>query len=110
MSAHDEAVEAARNALFDDHAERMGMPTRARNLTDEGLRAAVVAFEPRAKLAIAAYLRHMRAAGFVVTKAMPAVDCLDAPGRMPAGEALGWVAGFNACRAEMLANAVEVPE
>lgn len=105
-STHDEAVEAARDALFDDHAQRMGLPTRARNLTDPGLRAVVSAFGPRAKIAITAYLRHMRAAGFVVT-------------RVPEEDAEHWglttwglarAQGHNACRAEMLANAVEVGE
>ncbi len=80
MSAHDEAVEAAKAVLF------------SRKIVDT--------FSVHA--AITAYLRHMRAAGFVVTRVEGEIGQIH-PQHI-------YAAGWNACRAATLANAVEVPE
>lgn len=105
-SAHDEAVEAAARAVCSS------LDACGRRPCDYfgGERPACCSrwkdYAPEATTAITAYLRHMRAAGFVVT-------------RVPEEDAEHWglttwglarAQGHNACRAEMLANAVEVPK
>lgn len=104
MTAHDEAVETAARALCNDDRQQAGWP----EVTDEEWPevGGGSAYSRQSQVTITAYLRHMRAAGFVVT-------------RVPEEDAEHWglttwglarAQGHNACRAEMLANAVEVPE
>jgi len=76
MSAHDEAVQAA----YEQRFEQGGNNTRQ---------------------IITTYLRHMRAAGYVVTRV---------PDRATAINGLGWMQGFNEAIAIILANTIEVPE
>ncbi len=88
-SAHDEAVEAAASVLV--YEDSMALPTGHHFAT----------------LAITAYLRHMRAAGFVVTQEME-----EKPPASAANNEFwrGFYAGWNEYRSRTLANAVEVPE
>jgi len=99
MTPHDEALEAAAIALIVARREQSGMSP----LTAEMIAWLCTAPQQQGETeamsaAITAYLRHMRAAGYVVTKVPePEPDC-----------GLEYETGYNACRAEMLANAVEV--
>lgn len=79
-STHDEAVEAAALVHYGQAAPRQ-MVTVEKIIT--------------------AYLRHMRAAGFVVTRV---------PDKVTEINDRNWRHGFNKAIAATLANAVEVPE
>ena len=105
MSTHDEAVEAMAIALF-ARKNRETRPEVIARMWGWLTLKSQENYREYARAAITAYLRHMRAAGVVVT-------------RVPEEDAEHWglttwglarAQGHNACRAEMLANAVEVPE
>ena len=106
MSTHDEAVEAAVRAGY----ERMlsTLPEDALRLPPwEAVPTQIKAqFIETFQFQNAAYLRHMRAAGFVVTRVPEAQAGNLFWGREGTADASGW----NRCRAATLANAVEVPE
>ena len=113
MSAHTEAVEAAARALCNDDRQQAGW----QEVTDEEWPevGGGSAYSRQSQVTITAYLRHMREAGFVVTRvpdAEPEREWIG--GRMSAREAsaqeLGREEGHNACRAATLANAVGVGE
>lgn len=92
MTPHDEAVEAACRAGWNDAWNELDDASQREELR-------IMNFD------ITAYLRHMRAAGFAVTRVPDA--------RSPDGSTAERYAldiSWNACRAEMLANAVEVPD
>lgn len=107
MSTHDEAVEAAVRAGY----ERMlsTLPEDALRLPPwEAVPTQIKAqFIETFQFQNAAYLRHMRAAGFVVTQAME-----EKPPASAANNEFwrGFYAGWNEYRSRTLANAVEVPE
>lgn len=127
MSAHTEAVEAAARALCNDDRQQAGWP----EVTDEEWPevGGGSAYSRQSQVAITAYLRHMRAAGFVVTRVPgpkdPATtlyvsnDALAQEANhaqvrrsmvADANWAAGKVEGFNEAIAATLANAVGVGE
>jgi len=92
MTAHDEAVEAAarrQQGRDEEHWARTPASVREMWMRTE-------------RIGIEEYLRHMRAAGFVVTRVEGEIGQIH-PQHI-------YAAGWNACRAATLANAVEVPE
>jgi len=98
MSTHDEAVEAMAIALF-ARKNRETRPEVIARMWGWLTLKSQENYREYARAAITAYLRHMRAAGFVVTRVPEAEEPVDA-----------WQEGYNAALKDTLANAVEVPE
>ena len=104
-SAHDEAVEAMAIALF-ARKNRETRPEVIARMWGWLTLKSQENYREYARAAITAYLRHMRAAGVVVTRGPEARAGNLFWGREGTADASGW----NRCRAATLANAVEVPE